>query len=197
MSGARERRPHPGQPRPVSACPSRASPHDHAQVEPGRPRPGPDLGHPPRLPVLAGRLIHYLELRLISRLKFMATDETRVDHNRLIGVHVNKKTLRRMAGAIAVLTMASVGVAVSAANPTRAHAACTIPSPPANDELTANPDGSISIVLVGSAGATSYNIYRGTTSGGEATTPVANTTSGSTRTGASPPTPTTSTSSPR
>jgi fibronectin type 3 domain-containing protein len=87
------------------------------------------------------------------------------------------RTLRHMAGAIAVLTLASVGFAVSAANPTRALAACTVPSPPANDELTANPDGSISIVLVGSAGATSYNIYRGTASGGEAATPVANTTS--------------------
>ena len=87
------------------------------------------------------------------------------------------RTLRRMAGAIAVLTLVSAGFAVSAANPTRALAACTIPSPPANDELTANPDSSISIALVGSAGATSYNIYRGTTSGGEATTPVANTTS--------------------
>ena len=49
--------------------------------------------------------------------------------------------------------------------------------PPANDELTANPDGSITITLVGSAGATSYNIYRGTASGGEGSTPVANTTS--------------------
>jgi fibronectin type 3 domain-containing protein len=86
-------------------------------------------------------------------------------------------TLRHMAGVIAVLTLVSIGFAVSAANPTRALAACTIPSPPANDELTANPDGSISIVLVGSAGATSYNIYRGTASGGEAATPVANTTS--------------------
>ena len=87
------------------------------------------------------------------------------------------KTLRHMAGAITALTLVSFGFAVSAANPTRAHAACTVPVPPANDELTANPDGSISIVLVGSAGATSYNIYRGTTSGGEAATPVANTTS--------------------
>ena len=86
------------------------------------------------------------------------------------------KTLRRMAGAITAVTLLSFGFAV-AASPTRAHAACTIPVPPANDELTANPDGSISIVLVGSAGATSYNIYRGTTSGGEAGTPVANTTS--------------------
>jgi fibronectin type 3 domain-containing protein len=82
-----------------------------------------------------------------------------------------------MAGAVTVLTLVSFGLALSAANPTQAHAACTVPVPPANDELTANPDGSITIVLVGSAGATSYNIYRGTTSGGEAATPVANTTS--------------------
>jgi fibronectin type 3 domain-containing protein len=86
------------------------------------------------------------------------------------------KTLRHMAGAIAVLPLVSIGFAVSAANPTRALAACTIPSPPANDELTANPDSSISIALVGSAGATSYNIYRGTASGGEGSTPAANTT---------------------
>src|SRR5580693_6736938 len=95
--------------------------------------------------------------------------------NYRIGVHMNK-TLRHMAGAIGVLTLVSVGLAVSAANPTRALAACTIPSPPANDELTANPNSSISIALVGSAGATSYNIYRGTASGGEGSTPVANTT---------------------
>jgi fibronectin type 3 domain-containing protein len=86
------------------------------------------------------------------------------------------KTLRRMAGAITAVTLLSFGFAV-AASPTRAHAACTVPVPPANDELTANPDGSITIVLVGSAGATSYNIYRGTASGGEAAAPVANTTS--------------------
>ena len=87
------------------------------------------------------------------------------------------RTLRRLAAAITVLTLASLGLALSAANPMRADAACTVPVPPANDELTANPDGSITIVLVGSAGATSYNIYRGTSSGGEAATPVANTTS--------------------
>ena len=87
------------------------------------------------------------------------------------------RMLRRLAGAITVLCLVSLGLALSAASPTLAHAACTVPVPPANDELTANPDGSITIVLVGSAGATSYNIYRGTTSGGEAATPVANTTS--------------------
>ena len=87
------------------------------------------------------------------------------------------KTLRHMARAITALTLVSLGLALSAASPVVAHAACTVPVPPANDELTANRDSSISIVLVGSAGATSYNIYRGTTSGGEASTPVANTTS--------------------
>ena len=86
------------------------------------------------------------------------------------------RTLRRMAGAITAVTLLSFGFAV-VGSPTRAHAACTIPAPPANDELTANPDGSITIVLVGSAGATSYNIYRGTASGGEAAAPVAGTTS--------------------
>jgi fibronectin type 3 domain-containing protein len=86
------------------------------------------------------------------------------------------KTLRRMAGAITAVTLVSFGLAL-AASPVPAHAACTVPVPPANDELTANPDASITIVLVGSAGATSYNIYRGTTSGGEAATPVANTAS--------------------
>jgi fibronectin type 3 domain-containing protein len=81
-----------------------------------------------------------------------------------------------MAGAIAVLTLMSAGFTLSVANPLRALAACAIPSPPANDELSANPDSSISIDLVGSAGATSYNIYRGTAKGGEGSTPVANTT---------------------
>ncbi len=86
------------------------------------------------------------------------------------------KMLRYLAGAITVLTLMSFGFTLSSAN-SRALAACTIPVPPANDELTANPDSSISIALIGSAGATSYNIYRGTSSGGEGTTPVANTTS--------------------
>ena len=58
------------------------------------------------------------------------------------------RTLRYLAGAIMALTLVSFGFALPAANPTRAQAACTVPVPPANDELTANPDGSISIVLV-------------------------------------------------
>ncbi len=87
------------------------------------------------------------------------------------------KTLRHMAGAMMALTLVSAGFALSAAIPTPALAACTIPAPPAGDELTAHPDSSISIALVGSAGATSYGIYRGTTSGGEGSTPVATTSS--------------------
>ena len=88
-----------------------------------------------------------------------------------------KNRLRHVAGAITVLGLVSFGLAQVVASPSPASAACTVPSSPANDELTANPDGSISIVLVGSAGAASYNIYRGTASGGEAATPVANSTS--------------------
>jgi fibronectin type 3 domain-containing protein len=92
-----------------------------------------------------------------------------------------QKTLRHMAGAFtASLTLVSFGFLAGAAQAqTRVAgqtAACTIPAPPAGDELTANPDSSITIDLTGSAGATSYDIYRGTTSGGEATTPVATTT---------------------
>jgi fibronectin type 3 domain-containing protein len=66
------------------------------------------------------------------------------------------------------------GAAVAQAQP-QAPAACTIPAPP-GDELKANPDSSITITLTGSAGATSYNIYRSTTSGAEGSTPYATTT---------------------
>jgi hypothetical protein len=55
-------------------------------------------------------------------------------------------------------------------------AACTAPAPP-GEELTANADSSITVVLTASLGATSYNIYRSTTSGAEGSTPYATTTS--------------------
>jgi chitodextrinase len=55
-------------------------------------------------------------------------------------------------------------------------AACTVPASP-GDELHANADSSITITLTPIAGATSYDIYRSTTSGAEGNTPYATTTS--------------------
>src|SRR3984893_152779 len=76
----------------------------------------------------------------------------------------------------ALLALVSIefGAAAAQAQP-QAPAACTIPVPP-GDELKANPDSSITITLTGSPGATSYNIYRSTTSGAEGNTPYATTT---------------------
>ncbi len=78
-----------------------------------------------------------------------------------------------------VVALLSVGFGASAAQaqpgaPGKA-AACTIPAPP-GEELHANPDSSITLTLTASPGATSYNIYRSTTSGAEGTTPYATTT---------------------
>ena len=50
------------------------------------------------------------------------------------------------------------------------------PSAPTDDELTAGRDSSITITWPPSPGATSYHIYRGTSPGGEGTTPIATTT---------------------
>src|SRR5260370_14111983 len=76
----------------------------------------------------------------------------------------------------ALLALVSIefGAAAAQAQP-QAPAACTIPAPP-GDELKANPDSSITITLTGSPGATSYNIYRSTTSGAAGNTPYATTT---------------------
>jgi fibronectin type 3 domain-containing protein len=57
-----------------------------------------------------------------------------------------------------------------------AFAAGTAPPMPANEELTANSNSSIIITWSASPGATSYDIYRSTTSGGEGNTPIASTT---------------------
>jgi hypothetical protein len=88
------------------------------------------------------------------------------------------KARRRMTGAFsALLVLGSLGFGAGAAQAQpRALAACTIPAPP-GDELHANADSSITITLTASPGATSYNIYRGTSSGGEGNTPIASTTS--------------------
>jgi hypothetical protein len=70
---------------------------------------------------------------------------------------------------LAVSVLATLGLG-------RAAAAGTPPTTPSDEELTANADSSISITWPASPGATSYNIYRSTTSGAEGTTPVATTT---------------------
>jgi hypothetical protein len=54
-----------------------------------------------------------------------------------------------------------------------AAAQVTVPLSPAGVELHANADSSITLTWPASAGATSYHLYRGTTAGGESTTPVA------------------------
>jgi fibronectin type 3 domain-containing protein len=91
------------------------------------------------------------------------------------------KTLRRMPGAFTVLlALVSLGLGTSAAwaqtQAPRALAACTVPAVP-GEELHANPDSSITITLTVVPGATSYNIYRSTTSGAEGNTPYTTTTS--------------------
>jgi fibronectin type 3 domain-containing protein len=79
----------------------------------------------------------------------------------------------------ALLVLATLGLGTSAAlAQTQAPgvaAACTVPAPP-GEELTANPDSSITLTLTASLGATSYNIYRSTTSGAEGSAPYATTT---------------------
>lgn len=77
----------------------------------------------------------------------------------------------------AVLLAASLGsgnwAAANQMPEAEALATCTIPAVPTDLELTANADVSITVTWSASAGATSYNIYRGTKSGGEGKTPIA------------------------
>jgi fibronectin type 3 domain-containing protein len=75
----------------------------------------------------------------------------------------------------ALLAIAGSGLGVSAVM-AQAAAALAVPAPPAEEELHANADSSITITWPASPGATSYNIYRGTSAGGEGTTPLASTT---------------------
>ena len=85
---------------------------------------------------------------------------------------------RRVPSALAgLLILGSLGLGTTVAEAqTQAPGAtaCTIPAPP-GEELTANPDSSITLTLTPSPGATSYNIYRSTTSGAEGTVPYAST----------------------
>src|ERR1700680_2759150 len=96
-----------------------------------------------------------------------------------MGFQMNK-ALRHMPGALAsLLVLASLGFGAAAAQARTlapgAPAACTVPAPP-GEELHAGYDSSITIGLTASPGATSYNIYRSTTSGAEGSTPYATTT---------------------
>jgi chitodextrinase len=72
-------------------------------------------------------------------------------------------------------TVASVAALTVAVVAPAAHAAAA-PATPSDVELTANANSSITIAWDASAGATSYNIYRGTASGAESSTPVASVT---------------------
>jgi fibronectin type 3 domain-containing protein len=88
------------------------------------------------------------------------------------------RTLRHLAGALtASLTLAAFGLAVSAAQAQpMVPAACTVPPTPANEELAANANTSITESWSASTGATSYDIYRSTAAGGEGSTPYTTTT---------------------
>jgi hypothetical protein len=70
-----------------------------------------------------------------------------------------------------LLAMVSLGLGVAPAGTAVAAAAA-----PGEVELEAGADSSITITWAASAGAASYNIYRGTAAGGEGTTPIASTT---------------------
>ena len=74
--------------------------------------------------------------------------------------------------------MASAGLALAillSGSCAAAGQSQTPPPPPTDVELVAAPDLSITISWDASPGATSYNIYRATSSGLEGTTPIANT----------------------
>ncbi|HEX4830526.1 MAG TPA: discoidin domain-containing protein [Trebonia sp.] len=94
------------------------------------------------------------------------------------------KAFRRLApvaGAVLVFTAFGIGATAAHAQPQAplapAAAAVSVPVTPPCEELTAGADSSITITLCASPGATSYNVYRSTTAGGEGATPVATTTS--------------------
>jgi hypothetical protein len=89
------------------------------------------------------------------------------------------KALRHVGGVSAVLMAVSLAPQALAAEAhgraPRSTMTCVIPAPPADVELTANADVSITVSWSPSAGATSYDIYRGVKSAGEGKRPIART----------------------
>jgi fibronectin type 3 domain-containing protein len=81
-----------------------------------------------------------------------------------------RRELIRLATMTSAAALVTFGLGVTSA------AAAQLPAPPAGDELHANSNSSITITWPASPGATSYDIYRGTTSGGEGSTPIGSTT---------------------
>jgi len=75
------------------------------------------------------------------------------------------------------LTLAALGSVCAAAGIQLTAFAATAPPTPANLDLSAGYDSSITLTWSASAGATTYDVYRGTTSGGEGSTPYVTTTS--------------------
>src|SRR5882757_11278788 len=88
----------------------------------------------------------------------------------LNGVGMNPALRGTVRVSTVLLVLFAVGVAASAA------VAAAAPPTPADLELHAGADSSITLEWPASPGATSYNIYRGTSAGGEGTTPIASTT---------------------
>jgi fibronectin type 3 domain-containing protein len=82
-----------------------------------------------------------------------------------------RRELLRFATMTSAAVLVTVGLGI-----TSATAAGSPPAAPAATDLHANSNSSITISWPASAGATSYNIYRGTSSGGEGTTPITTTT---------------------
>jgi fibronectin type 3 domain-containing protein len=85
----------------------------------------------------------------------------------------NNRLRKAIPTVVAVLAVVGSGLAISAARAQTLTLAA--PTPPTGVELHANADSSITINWLASAGATSYRIYRGTSSGGEASTPIVST----------------------
>src|SRR5262249_30826017 len=83
---------------------------------------------------------------------------------------------RESAMKIALVTGAMLSLLVAGAIAAPAALAATVPPTPEDLELHAGADSSITLEWLPSPGATSYRIYRGTSAGGEGTTPVATTT---------------------